>query len=212
MKTLFFNHKYQAFYITFFIFMPLVFIFLHLNNFFKTEIKNQNTFSLTMKHFIQINQNQENKITQTTIKQAQKQIIKKTSNPNKAIKKHTNLKKPSLNTMQVNKEDISFLKTKHIQTNQILQDNTSILQEIQQAIQQVQIYPKQAIKMRMQGIVKVEFLWKKNKSLAELKILESSGYDLLDKNALKSILKASVFFPSYEKDLKIVLPIVYHLS
>lgn len=32
--------------------------------------------------------------------------------------------------------------------------------------------------MRMQGTVKVEFLWKENKTLADLKIIESSGYDL----------------------------------
>ncbi len=48
--------------------------------------------------------------------------------------------------------------------------------------------------MRMQGTVKVEFLWKENKTLADLKIIESSGYDLLDKSALESIRKASLNF------------------
>lgn len=33
--------------------------------------------------------------------------------------------------------------------------------------------------MRMQGTVKVEFLWKENKTLADLKIIEISGYDFV---------------------------------
>lgn len=63
--------------------------------------------------------------------------------------------------------------------------------------------------MRMQGTVKVEFLWKENKTLADLKIIESSGYDLLDKSALESIRKASLNFPYYNRDLRITLPIIY---
>lgn len=63
--------------------------------------------------------------------------------------------------------------------------------------------------MRMQGTVKVEFLWKENKTLADLKIIESSGYDLLDKSALESIRKASLNFPHYNGDLRITLPIIY---
>ncbi len=63
--------------------------------------------------------------------------------------------------------------------------------------------------MRMQGTVKVEFLWKENKTLADLKIIESSGYDLLDKSALESIRKASLNFPQYNGDLRITLPVIY---
>lgn len=88
-------------------------------------------------------------------------------------------------------------------------DNHPVLKEIQKAIQQAQFYPRQAKKMRMQGTVKVEFLWKENKTLADLKIIESSGYDLLDKSALESIRKASLNFPHYNGDLRITLPIIY---
>lgn len=73
-------------------------------------------------------------------------------------------------------------------------------------------YPRQARRMRMQGVVEVEFLWKENKNLAELKIIQSSGHNLLDKSALESIRKASAFFTYYQSDLRIVLPIMYNLK
>lgn len=44
--------------------------------------------------------------------------------------------------------------------------------------------------MRMQGTVKVEFLWKENKTLADLKIIKSSGYDLLDKKCFRKYKKS----------------------
>ncbi|ABS43493.1 hypothetical protein JJD26997_1989 [Campylobacter jejuni subsp. doylei 269.97] len=39
MKTLFLNHKYQASYITFIVFIPLLFIIFRSNDFFKIEIR-----------------------------------------------------------------------------------------------------------------------------------------------------------------------------
>ena len=64
----------------------------------------------------------------------------------------------------------------------------------------------------MSGVVKVEFIWKSDKTLADLKIIQSSGYTLLDKSALESIRKASLNFPSYERNLKITLPISYEIK
>ncbi|HDV7335143.1 TPA: energy transducer TonB, partial [Campylobacter jejuni] len=49
MKTLFLNHKYQASYITFIVFIPLLFVIFHSNDFFKMEIKNEDSFSLAIK-------------------------------------------------------------------------------------------------------------------------------------------------------------------
>lgn len=61
MKTLFLNHKYQASYITFIVFIPLLFVIFHSNDFFKMEIKNEDSFSLAIKQFTQTNPTNETK-------------------------------------------------------------------------------------------------------------------------------------------------------
>ncbi|HDZ5085454.1 TPA: energy transducer TonB [Campylobacter jejuni] len=223
MKILFLNHKYQASYITFIIFIPLLFVIFHSNEFFKMEIKNEDSFSLAMKQFTQTNPAKETKSADPIIEpikpKPQPKAIKK--NPEKIQKKIKNIPPhpiPNKTPITPTQEVQTFAKTNNANLNpkitQLTQgkDNHPVLKEIEQAIQQAQFYPRQAKKMRMQGTVKIEFLWKENKTLADLKIIESSGYDLLDKSALESIRKASVFFPSYENDLRIVLPISYNLS
>ncbi|MBC5857327.1 energy transducer TonB [Campylobacter jejuni] len=219
MKTLFLNHKYQASYITFIIFIPLLFVIFHSNDFFKMEIKNEDSFSLAIKQFTQTNPTNETKPIESTIEpikpKPQPKIIKKLL---KKSKKTPPQLIPNKTPIAPTQEVKTFAKTTNTNVNpkitQLTQgkDNHPVLKEIQKAIQQAQFYPRQAKKMRMQGTVKVEFLWKENKTLTDLKIIESSGYDLLDQSALESIRKASAFFPSYESDLRIILPINYSLS
>ncbi|MBK1992995.1 energy transducer TonB [Campylobacter novaezeelandiae] len=91
-------------------------------------------------------------------------------------------------------------------------DNHPFLQEIKKAIQDSLVYPRQAIKMRMMGIVLIEFLWKQEGKLEYLKIMQSSGYKLLDESALKTIQLASKNFPKYSKNIKILIPINYQLK
>ncbi|HDZ4964592.1 TPA: energy transducer TonB [Campylobacter jejuni] len=211
MKTLFLNHKYQASYITFIVFIPLLFVIFHSNDFFKMEIKNEDSFSLAIKQFTQTNPTNETKPTESIIEpikpKPQPKVIKKT--PEKIQKKGKKIPPhpiPNKTPIAPTQEVKTFTKT--TDTN-VKPKITLLLKEIQKAIQQAQFYPRQAKKMRMQGTVKVEFLWKENKTLADLKIIESSGYDLLDKSALESIRKASLNFPQYNGDLRITLPIIY---
>ncbi|TKX31532.1 energy transducer TonB [Campylobacter estrildidarum] len=211
MKSLFLNHKYQAFYISFLSFLPIFFLIFHSADFFKIKFNNKEVFALSIKQFTRENSTpiQENKILEKItpkVKKIQSKIIKKEGEKIKKIeqkKASTPIENPT-KQMTENPSQITQLtqgKDKH-----------PLLEQIQKAIQKVQSYPRQAQKMRMQGIVKVEFLWKENKTLAELKIIQSSGYTLLDKNALESIRKASVNFPYYKNDLRIVLPIVYKIN
>ncbi|EAI0804268.1 TPA: TonB family protein [Campylobacter jejuni] len=220
MKTLFLNHKYQASYITFIVFIPLLFVIFYSNDFFKMEIKNEDSFSLAIKQFIQTNPTNETKPTESIIEpikpKPQPKVIKKTPEKiQKKIKKTPPHPIPNKTPIAPTQEVKTFAKTTDTNVKpkitQLTQgkDNHPVLKEIQKAIQQAQFYPRQAKKMRMQGTVKVEFLWKENKTLADLKIIESSGYDLLDKSALESIRKASLNFPYYNGDLRITLPIIY---
>ncbi|HDZ4992046.1 TPA: energy transducer TonB [Campylobacter jejuni] len=211
MKTLFLNHKYQASYITFIVFIPLLFVIFHSNDFFKMEIKNEDSFSLAIKQFTQTNPTNETKPTESIIEpikpKPQPKVIKKTPEKiQKKVKKIPPHPIPNKTPIAPTQEVKTFTKT--TDTN-VKPKITLLLKEIQKAIQQAQFYPRQAKKMRMQGTVKVEFLWKENKTLADLKIIESSGYDLLDKSALESIRKASFKFSTYNGDLRITLPIIY---
>lgn len=75
------------------------------------------------------------------------------------------------------------------------------------------IYPKEAKEKRWEGIVKVEFLVRRNGSVADVKIKESSGYPLLDKAALWAVKNASPYPFPFENisDIWIEVPITFKL-
>lgn len=225
MRVLFLNCKIQAFYITFLVFVPLFFTMFWLNDFFKMEFKSEETFALAMRQFIQTSQ-EEIKAQNSMIEQRTQEEIK-TQHPiteqtlpkaqEKSVKKEKPTPKLKNTPILAHKENTpqeANLKNIHEETKPLSQSkhNHLILEKIQKAIEQAQIYPKAAQKMRLQGVVKVEFLWGENRTLSNLRIVESSGYDLLDKSALESIKKASLNFPHYDKNLKITLPIVYNFK
>lgn len=58
----------------------------------------------------------------------------------------------------------------------------------------------------------MEFLWTKQKQLKDLKIIKSSGYEILDKNTLQTIQRASVDFPVYTNNVRLRIPIIYQLK
>ncbi|MCW1331762.1 energy transducer TonB [Campylobacter jejuni] len=226
MKNALSNHKSQAFYISFLFFLPLAFLLFNSTNFFKIEFRSEDSFTLAMKQFTQ-NQPTQTPPIPTNSEPIQHHKPKPIKQPIKKTKKAAeNQVKPiqAINPIQKSTPSIAQTPTTH---NQALKnsdakptqltygkDNHPALEKIQKAImeQARKNYPRQARKMRMQGVVEVEFLWKENKSLAELKIIQNSGHNLLDKSALESIRKASAFFPYYQSDLRIVLPIVYNLK
>ncbi|TKX32967.1 energy transducer TonB [Campylobacter aviculae] len=211
MKSLFLNHKYQAFYISFLTFLPIFFLVFRSADFFKIEFKNEEVFALSMKQFVGSNSTpiQENKTLEKIMPKPER-----TKPIKKDVTKVKKIEQKQITTVSNPAPTNQTIKNPSPQITQLTQgkDKHPLLEEIQKAIQKAQNYPKQAQKMRMQGVVKVEFLWKENKTLAELKIIQSSGYTLLDKNALESIRKASVNFPYYKNDLRITLPIVYSLK
>ncbi|MBS4240311.1 energy transducer TonB [Campylobacter vulpis] len=199
MKNALLNTKFQASYITFLTFIPLLFALIYTHSLFKTQIKNEKSFELKMSYFTQ----KDNHLVPE----------KQTLDPFKIAPKKSQGKTPAkpLNERIEN----SNLKSNESTKSSILSSKQSeeiALNKIQEAIQKAQNYPVIAQKRRMSGVVKVEFMWMANKTLANLKIIQSSGYALLDKSALESIRKASLNFPSYERNLKITLPISYEIK
>ncbi|EPE9017639.1 TonB family protein [Campylobacter upsaliensis] len=192
MKNALLNTKVQASYITFLAFLPLLFALIYTHSLFNTQINKEESLELAMKYFIQNESYLAPKKQALTPKQSSKIAPKKP------------LAKAPSKTQAKSLNETASLTPK--------QSEESTLNKIQEAIQKAQIYPLIAQKKRMSGVVKVEFMWMSDKTLADLKIIQSSGYTLLDKRALESIRKASLNFPSYERNLKITLPISYEIK
>ncbi|EAI9907177.1 energy transducer TonB [Campylobacter upsaliensis] len=192
MKNALLNTKVQASYITFLAFLPLLFTLIYTHSLFKTQINKEESLELAMKYFIQNESYLAPEKQALTPKQSSKIAPKKP------------LAKAPSKTQAKSLNETASLTPK--------QSEESALNKIQEAIQKAQIYPLIAQKKRMSGVVKVEFMWMSDKTLADLKIIQSSGYTLLDKSALESIRKASLNFPSYERNLKITLPISYEIK
>lgn len=218
MKTLS-SHKNQAFILTCLIFSPLLFFFTF-NNIFKIEMKGQDSISLAMEQFI-----------------AQGEFVapKLSPAPNPSQEKHKKEKKRKKETKVDTKKD----STKKKEEEQEQQEQNSggaaqvansaptqigtlaygktdnpFLREIKAAIDKAarETYPQQAIKMRLTGVVWLEFLWLTSKELKEVRILKSSGYKVLDDNVLKALAKASNEFPAYKENIRIQLPFDYNIK
>ncbi|EAJ7576106.1 energy transducer TonB [Campylobacter upsaliensis] len=217
MKNALLNTKAQASYITFLAFLPLLFALIYTHSLFNTQINKEESLELAMKYFIQNESYLAPKKQALTPKQSSKIAPKKplAKAPSKTQAKPLN-EMANLTPKQSSKIAPSK-KTQAKSLNETAsltpkQSEESTLNKIQEAIQKAQIYPPIAQKKRMSGVVKVEFMWMSDKTLADLKIVQSSGYTLLDKSALESIRKASLNFPSYERNLKITLPISYEIK
>jgi len=73
-------------------------------------------------------------------------------------------------------------------------------------------YPYIARKMGWEGKAVVSFVLTKEGKINFLSIEKSSGYEILDKNAMETIKKTSKYFPLPPVDVKIKLPISYKLE
>lgn len=224
MKNALLNTKVQASYITFLVFLPLLFTLIYTYSLFKTQINKEESFELKMSYFTPKDNHlvSEKQILdpKQSFKIAQKDnhLVpeKQTLDPKQSFKiaPKKSQSKTSAKPLNERIENSNLKSNESIKSSNLSskQSEEIALNKIREAIQKAQIYPLIAQKKRMSGVVKVEFIWKSDKTLADLKIIQSSGYTLLDKSALESIRKASLNFPSYERNLKITLPISYEIK
>lgn len=82
---------------------------------------------------------------------------------------------------------------------------------IRDLIQKSLLYPKIAKAKGWEGKVLVSLVVFEDGNIADIKVTESSGFALLDKNALETIKKASPF-PKPPVKAELTLPIVYRLE
>ncbi len=71
-------------------------------------------------------------------------------------------------------------------------------------------YPNTARQMGWQGMVKISFFISSDGHAKSIKILESSGIGVLDKNAVEAVKSASPF-PKPPVEAKIIIPVFYQL-
>jgi protein TonB len=72
-------------------------------------------------------------------------------------------------------------------------------------------YPYIARKMGWEGKVIISFILTKDRKISLLTVEKSSGYRVLDENAIETIKKVSRYFPAPPLDVKIRIPITYKL-
>ncbi len=72
-------------------------------------------------------------------------------------------------------------------------------------------YPILARRMGLEGQVKVSFVVCRNGDVKEVKVEESSGAPILDKQAIQAVLQASPF-PGPPVEVQLIVPIAYKLS
>ena len=88
----------------------------------------------------------------------------------------------------------------------------TILGEIHAAILKHKKYPKRAVVARMEGRAKVRFVLNSRCNFEILQVVESSGYEFLDRHCINTIQKACVDFPEAANGMDVKVPIVFNLK
>ncbi|EAK0445062.1 energy transducer TonB [Campylobacter lari] len=217
MKTFISNHKNQSFFITLFIFLPLLFVFLYAKNFLYIQhnTTKEEKFNIAIKQFLQDSpkvKNEQSK--QEKIKKIEQVKEKPIVQPKKintsTDTKAANRLKEEIKSQKITSQEKNILINS--QESISLTNNNELLKEVKQAIDKALIYPRQARKMRMSDEILLEFTWTKDKNLLNLKILKPSKYKLLNDSALETIRIASKNFPQYEKTFHIRIPLIYKIN
>jgi periplasmic protein TonB len=90
---------------------------------------------------------------------------------------------------------------------------TSYFGRIKQQIQRAWIYPAQGTKKRLSGEVTLRFEISKGGNLLDLRLINTSGVDILDINAIKAVKEAAPYYPFpktiLKKKLSILATFVY---
>lgn len=81
---------------------------------------------------------------------------------------------------------------------------------IKNAIQRTINYPRLARRMGWEGKVVISFIVSKDGNIDKARVIESSGYTALDKNALETIEKSTPF-PKPPARAELIVPVVYRL-
>ena len=101
----------------------------------------------------------------------------------------------------------------HFTPNQkkFIKSNLNRIQAITQHYLTMRGYPPFAVQQRMQGVNIVEFYLHPNGDISNLKVISSSGFDVLDDNSLDTIKTAYKDYPRPQEKTKIRFYIHYQM-
>ena len=89
----------------------------------------------------------------------------------------------------------------------------SYFSRIKQQIQRVWVYPTQGAKRKLSGEVTLKFEISKDGNLLSLRLVNTSGFDILDINAIKAVKEAAPYYPFpatiSKKKLSILATFIY---
>lgn len=204
----------QAFALTCLVFLPLLLLFVSFSKPFKIEMKGQDTISLAMAQFVASGEFVAPKLAPAPSPKQDKKTLKKERK--QAINSGAQEKKETKEQKEQNLgggAQVTNAQPAQIGTLAYGKDDNPFLREIKAAIDKAarETYPRQAVKMRLSGRVWLEFVWRTNSTLQAVRIVQSSGSQLLDRNVFKIVARASKDFPAYKDDIRIQIPIDYNL-
>lgn len=206
----------QAFALTCLVFLPLLLLFVSFSKPLKIEMKGQDAISLAMAQFVASGEFVAPKLAPTPSPKQDKKILKKERKQAVNSGVQNSDKKETKEQEEQNLgggAQIANAQPTQIGTLAYGKDDNPFLREIKAAIDKAarETYPRQAVKMRLSGRVWLEFVWRTNSTLQAVRIVQSSGSQLLDRNVFKIVARASKDFPAYKDDIRIQIPIDYNL-
>ncbi len=92
-----------------------------------------------------------------------------------------------------------------------LEENLNEFQSITQTVLNRLGYPRLAAKLRIGGVNTVEFIFHPNGDITNLKIIDSSGYEILDEYTLELIQIAYKDYPKPKESTKLKFRVYYNL-
>lgn len=92
---------------------------------------------------------------------------------------------------------------------QYLENHLSTIRDI---LVKYRKYPSQAARLKQEGALKVTFRLKQNGEVEDIRVVSSSGYEILDEDALALIQKSAEYFPKPPKSVRITVPLNYTLK
>lgn len=92
------------------------------------------------------------------------------------------------------------------------ESNDAFLLRVRETVEAGMHYPRKARAMRLQGAAVVQFIVEKDGAIREIEIRTSSGHDILDRAALRAVVKAQPHWGSPNRIVRLRFPIRFELT